>query len=499
MSFGVDVSNAVLGRTQPRLWTPPLVELTPDTSYGYDVCDFADTVLGTPLDPWEQWVVIHLGELLPDGRPRFRVVLILVARQNGKTLVSKVLIEYWMFVEKVPMVLGTSTNRDYAKRIWKELCDEAQTNPLLSAELGPDPIRRAIGEEHLTNHHGSTYKFAANNRRAGRSLTVHRLVLDELREHHTWDAWSAATNAGNAVPQFQCIAISNQGDDKSIVLDALRGPAIQYIETGVGDPRLGLFEYSSPPGSDPTDLEALAYANPNLGRRIDPDALRGAALRAKAAGGEELAAFKTEAMCLRTPLLNPAIDPDGWRVCGTDTPVDLAQHRRQVVLCIDLALDGSHATLVAAAAIDGKVHTEVVEQWDGHGCAKQLRIELPKLVAKIRPRAVGWFPSGPAASIAADLTKRPGWPPRRVELVEIHAELAAVCMGLSEQVAAGEVAHPKDDMQTQHIGSAQKLWRGDRWVFVRRGASPIDGAYATAGAVHLARTLPPALPPLEVV
>jgi hypothetical protein len=53
-------------------------------------------------------------------------------------------------------------------------------------------------------------------------------------------------------------------------------------------------------------------------------------------------------------------------------------------------------------------------------------------------------------------------------------------------------------MITAHIHGTQRLWRGDAWVFVRRGAGHIDGSYATAGAVHLARTLPPAPPPLAV-
>jgi hypothetical protein len=70
---------------------------------------------------------------------------------------------------------------------------------------------------------------------------------------------------------------------------------------------------------------------------------------------------------------------------------------------------------------------------------------------------------------------------------------------LAEQVQGGEIVHPNDPMLTLHVESAQKLRRGDAWVFTRRGTGPIDGAYALAGAVHLARTLPPPPPPLVVV
>lgn len=492
----------MLGSTTPRLWTPPLRELTPETSWGFDFNDFCADVLGQPNDEWQTWLSIHAGELLEDGRPRFRTVLILVARQQGKTEWARKLVLFWLFIIQVGMVLGTSTDRQYAKASWQAVCEMAEANAWLAEEMPADPVRKTIGEEMLRTIHGSKYKFAASNKRAGRSLTIDRLLLDELREHNSFDTWNAAVNAMNAVYDAQTVAISNQGDASAVVLDSLRLPAITYIETGMGDPRLGLFEWSAPQGSNPTDLHALAMACPDLGRRTDPDVILAAARKAVAAGGEELTGFKTEVMCMRVALLDPAIEPDAWEAAGTDEPVKLSDHRDRVALCFDVSLDGSHATLMAAAVLDGKVHVEVVEQWDGHGCTQQVRRELPALVRKVKPRCVGWFPQGPAASIAADLaTKRGGgewWPPPRVKLEELTAETPDICMGMADLVKVGEVVHPKDALLDQHVGSAQKLARGDRWCFTRKGTGPIDGAYAVAGAVHLARLLPPPLSPVTV-
>lgn len=483
----------VAGSVTPRLWTPPLRDLTPATSFGYDLIDFARDVLGIDLDPWECWVAIHLGELLPDGRPRFRTVLILVARQNGKTLLAKVLILFWLFVEQVPLVLATGTDRSYAKKTWCEVDEMVKANEYLAAERRP--TRLVIGEEAIRTAHGGEYSFAANNGRAGRSRTVHRALVDEVREHHDLDAWGSITGAMNAVPYGQVVAISNQGDDTAVLLDTLRDPAVAYIETGQGDSRLGLFEWSAPPGADPTDLQALGQANPNLGHRVDVDALLGAAGRAVAAGGEELASFRTEIMCQRVALLDPAVDPDLWAAAGTSTPVDLADHRQRVALCLDVSLDGRHATLAAAATLDGVTHVDVVAAWDGLDDARR---QLPAVVARVRPRALGWFPNGPAAALAADLAERKttGWPPRRVALTPITTETAAVCMALPELVRAGEVRHGRDPMLDAHVERAQRLRRGDTWVFGRRGSGPVDAAYAMAGAVHLARTLPPPRPAL---
>jgi hypothetical protein len=509
-------SSAILGRTEPRLWTPPLRELTPDTSYGFELITFARDVLDTPFDPWQEWLSIHAGELLPDGRPRFRTVLVLVSRQNGKSIWGWSLIKYWLFVDRAKLVLGTSTDRSYAKKAWSKICEEVKANPYLQRRLGPDAQRLTIGEEALTTLDKAEYYFAANNGRAARSTTLHRWLCDELREHRTRDAWNSASNAMAAVPDAQIVCISNQGDATSVLIDSLRDPAMAYIETGEGDSRIGLFEWSSPPGSEPTDVGALAMANPNFGRRLDRDALIAAGQRAAEAGGEELTGYQTEAMCMRVAALNPAINPVRWDALAVpdDEAVDLAQHRNRLTLCLDVSLDGTHATLVGAALLpdlddDGevtgaRVHLEVIESWSGAGCLKALRADLPTIVRRVKPRVLGWFPAGPAAGVAAALAARKGpqaerWPPRGVVLEPLTAETTAVCMGLAEQVNAGEIVHPEDELLQAHLKSAQKLKRGDAWVFGRQGAGPIDASYAAAGAVHLARTLPPPKSPLTAV
>lgn len=495
----------MFGSVRPRLETPPLRELTRETSYGYDVIDFAADVLGQPLDLWQQHAAIHLGELLPDGRPRFRTVLIVVARQNGKTELAVTLVLYWLFVERQRLTLSTSTNLTYAKESWNKAIDLAMGVPELADEIPSTGVRRAAGEEALSTVDGCRYKIAASNRRGGRSLTINRLVLDELREHDDWSAWGAAVPAMNAVPDAQVVAITNQGDDTAVVLESLRKAALEFIATGEGDARLGLLEWSAPDGSVPTSPAALAQANPNLGYRMDPEALLGDARRAVAAGGEQLATFKTEVLCMRVNQADPAIDPDGWAACAD--PGDLADVRRNVALCVDVSMDMQHATLVAAAVLpDGRARVETVAAWSGPSCTSDLRWELPKHVARVKPKAFGWFPSGPAAAVAADLAdsskrygKRQPWPPRGVAVEEIRADVTAVCMGLAELVRTSGVAHSDDPLLTQHVHAAQKVNQGDGWRFGRRGSSAVDATYAMAGAVHLARTLPPGPPPLAVV
>lgn len=500
----------MFGRVEPRLWTPPLRELTPDTSYGFDVIDFARDELGEPLDPWQEWVVVHAGELLPDGRPRFRIVVVLVSRQNGKTHLCVVLSLFWLFVDRVSMILGTSTKLDYAAESWRKACKLARRVPALRAEIShKGAIRRANGEQVLWRadadefdlDEGSRYKIAASNEEGGRSLTIERLIMDELRQHHDYSAHDAAVPATNAVRDAQVWALSNAGSDRSVVLNDYRDAALSYIATGVGDPRLGLFEYSAPENASPLDLDALAQANPNLGYRIDPEALLGQARTAIAKGGEKLAGFKTENMCIRVRRLDPAIDPDRWAECLEPGTMD--ELRRRLAAVVDVSPDGLHATLVAAALMDdGRVRVETVAAWDGEDATRRLRAELRAELVKIGARKFGWFPSGPAAALAAELAAerddtdpREAWPPPGVEVVELTT-VPAVCMGLAEQIRTESIAHSGDELLDAHLTGAEKLYSGDGWRFTRRGAGHCDAAYATAGAVHLARTMPP--PPKPV-
>ena len=70
------------GFTEPRIWTKPLRELTPETSRGFEAIAFAENILGIKLFPAQRWLLIHLLEIRPDGTLRFRKALVIQARQQ---------------------------------------------------------------------------------------------------------------------------------------------------------------------------------------------------------------------------------------------------------------------------------------------------------------------------------------------------------------------------------------------------------------------------------
>lgn len=491
----LDLAPPMVGKAEPRLWTPPLGPLTRETSYGYAVIDFARDVLQRPLLPWQEFAVIHGGEMLPDGRPRFRIVLLLVSRQNGKTELPVVLSTFWQFRQRVPLILGTSTKLNYAKESWEKSVSLVRRTRALDSEHEPGRkwLRTVNGGVESRSVHDCRYVIAPADAEGGRSLTVDRGIFDELRQHRTYEAWDAAEPACSPM-DAQIWTMSNAGDDRSIVLNDHRKLALDFLETGIGDERLGLLEWSAPDDADPEDIDALLQANPRVGYGLDLEVLLAKAAEAKRIGGPKLAGFKTERMCIRVKLLDPAIDPQAWRACLEVG--NLAGARSRLAVCVDLSPDGLHATLAAAAVLeDGRVRVETVQEWTGPRAAAELERDLPGWVEKLGPKTIGWFPAGPAAAVAAKLADRRkdgvrGWPPRGVTVSEIRGETTAVIMGFGKEVSAGTLVHSGQALLDAQVGAAEKQRRGDGWVFTRRGGGNVDAAYAVAGAAHLARTLP---------
>ena len=194
--------------------------------------------------------------------------------------------------------------------------------------------------------------------------------------------------------------------------------------------------------------------------------------------------------------MNPAIDPGAWLRCLL--PDTLTPARGRLGACLDVAPDGGHVTLAVAGVLkDGTVRGELAGAWDSVAAARR---DLPALIGRVRPQVLGWFPQGPGAALAADLSGRPGWPPPGVKVEAIRGDTSAACMGLEELVRSGQFRHSGDLLLDAHVAEAERLKRGDTWVFVRHGDGHVDAAYAMAGAAHLARIMPqPVGKPRQVV
>lgn len=458
--------SALQGRVEPRLWTPPERELTRETSRGYEVADFADQVLGMPLLPWQRWLFVHALELDRSGGFRYRTVVVLVARQNGKTAAMVVLALWRLFLDGARLVVGTAQDLSIAREAWLEAVAHCRSNAELAEEINKP--RYVNGDEHLPLRNGSRYLIKPTTRDATRGLSVDLLLLDELRKQRTWEAWAAASKTTMARPNGQTWAFSNAGDDESVVLNHLREAALSGR-----DPSIGLFEWSGEDGCELDDREAWQQANPSLGHLLPESSLK------SSLATDPPEVFRTEVLCQKVDVIDSAIDLSSWEACR-DAGGTLEGLRDRVAACVDVAPDGQHVTLAAAAESDvGHVRVEVVEAWES---TEQARQELPGLLEQVDPIEVAWFPAGPAAAIGPEL--------RGMEARELTGgEVKEVCQEFADLVSARRVLHPGDPLLDAHVAGAQKTEQGDGWRFTRRGAGHVDAAYAVAGAAHTARTL----------
>jgi phage terminase large subunit-like protein len=459
------------GCTEARLFTRPLRPLNRNTSRGYDVIEFA-RLIGANLTPWQEWFVIHALELNPDGTYRFRVVLLLVGRQNGKSTIGMLLTLYRMYIEGVRTVLGVAQGLSLAREQWSRALDTIRASPDLNAELAQ--VRNVNGDEWIRLESGSRYLIRASTREAGRGLSIDHLIIDELREWRTWEPWSALYYTTMARPAALILAMSNAGDDQSVVLNRLRESALAEATSDVG-----LFEWSAPQGCELNDRKAWAQSNPGLGHTISEAAIATAMATAKPD------VFRTEVLCMKVDALDSAIDAAAWKDCSDPAGNGLlGQYRDRIAVCVDVSYAAPHHVTVAVAAKipDGRVRIEIAGAWDSTDAA---RPHLAALLDKIKATETGWFPSGPAAAIAPILRARAG--SRELK----GAEVAEACQSFADLVIARQVLHNDDPLLNAHIGAAQQLPSGDGWRFVRRsGTGHVDGAYAAAGVVQVALTMP---------
>lgn len=552
------------GSTTPRLFTPPRwggvpgpcgcgCALRPSTSRGFEVIAFARDVLHVALLPWQRWFLIHALELslsieAVSGRRRlrFRSLLLLVARQQGKSFLLRIIALWALYVRKAAMVLGAAQSLDIARECWLGAVDMARSNPDTAAEIPTTGgVRYTNGEQCLTLADGQRYRITACTRGAGRGLTVHVLLLDELREHRDYLAWAALSKTTLAVPDALLVLVSNAGDDQSVVLNDLRVRALEGIaacaresdiellglaygaehtdvEQLAPDPAGGLFlaEWSAPDGCPLDDPAGWCQAMPGLNiDMMGPGGWQPAPITTDAVLGflatDPPQVFRTELLCQRVGTLDLAFDPTEWAACGD--PMLTLRGAGDVAVCVDVALDGEHVTACAAAQLPGnRAAVSVIGAWSGRAAVAAAERALPGILRKIRPIEIGWFPTSPVGSLGPILrglrrtTRKiaPVIKDGRVVLDDEHqaARLSAVmereaAQGLAELIRSRRLSHPSDPLLDTQAVAAQRVDppAGESgWRLTRRGGGHCDAVYAAAGAVHLVRSaVEPIRPPMR--
>lgn len=367
----------LVGHEEPRVFTPPLRELTEGTSLGFDVIRFADGVLRVDLLPWERWLLVHalevVGDLDGEWSPRFRTVVVLVSRQNGKTLVSTVLTLYFLYMLMVPLVIGVAQELDQAEEAWQAAVDAIGARPDLSREVAG--VKYGNSGKRLLLTRGRRYITKAATRKAGRGKRAQLVIIDELREQTTWDAWDAISDTTLAQGIGLLWCTSNAGDPLSVVLRRLRyrahlaigdpdgwcgrvGDSMELAPPGAdlpGDDTLGLFEWSARPDRELWDAEGMCEANPSLGHGFLTERALASSMRGKTERGA-----RTENLCQFVEAVRQPPFPTGAWEAGTDPESRIAPDS-PLWFAVDVSADRARSSIaVCGLRADRDWHVELV-------------------------------------------------------------------------------------------------------------------------------------------
>lgn len=319
---------------------------------------------------WQRWLLIHALELLdrPGGVFRFRTVLLLVARQNGKSVLLTLLILWRMFQDGARMTIETHASLDHAIAAWEDAVVVAEAIPELADEIAKKHVGKSSVLLELDGR--EKFKIASANRRGGRGFRGDLIIFDELREHQSWASWSATSKTTMARRRAQVWGVSNAGDSASVVLRHLRAVAVAAIEgtTPEGVPEelageldsIGLFEWSAAPERGIWDRDGWAEANPSMGyTELDERAI------AHAANEDPEWEFRTEVLCQFVNMMGVGPFPNGaWQA----TSVEKVTRDRSRPACYGVAMSHDRTWVhVALAFWDtlGRVRVEIVASRPG--------------------------------------------------------------------------------------------------------------------------------------
>lgn len=405
-------------------------------------------------------MLIHIFELRPNGRLRFKTVIIEVARQNGKSLLAQVICLYRLFVDDTRLVLGTAQNLDVAREVWMDAVQLVEASEVLADSV--KKVQTANGKEQLllNLYRGPDmprqirrWKVAAANRKGGRGMSVDTVLMDELREQQTWEAWSAIKNTTMARKNSLVIGISNAGDATSVVLKDRRDIGIKEMNKGTSN---GIFSWSAPEDADLDDVYAWAQANPGLGATVDLENLI-------SARSDPETSFRTENLCQWvTALVESHYDPDLWRAL-----VDVASQvspTSEISVAVDVSADRSRSYVaIAGWRDDGIMHVETIATREGMfwvvPYVKQVLEALGMNEVVVQARGC------PASELILEFQR---------EKVDVRAlpgsEIGFATGQFKDRIRDGLLRHLDQPAVNMAIGSAVARLLANSWVLDRVGS-----------------------------
>ena len=323
---------------------------TPDrASLGADIAAVA-ALLGQPFLPWQRMVADVAGELLPDGRPAYRTVVVVVPRQAGKTTLTNAVMTHRALRWATPQnIVYTAQDGTRARMKWKEDLVPALQNSRVRSAVGR--VYDSNGLERMIFKNGSRISPQGSTESALHGKTIDLAILDEARFDKDNAREAGALPAMATRPDGQIWIVSAAGNVESVFL---RDKVEKGRAATEDDVREGLcyFEWSAPEDAD-IDDPATWQHHPGLGHLITEATIAHARQTTKSVDD-----FAQEWLGIWSKAVETVIPPATWqKVQDRKTAPD-----GPLCFSVDVALDRSRATI---AVSDRASRVEIVETRDG--------------------------------------------------------------------------------------------------------------------------------------
>ena len=417
--------------------------------------------LGKPLAAWQRLVADVAGELDEHGRPWYRIIVVTIMRQHGKTTLILPWQVHRCFAWATPQrVVYTAQNRGSAR-------DKLLTDQVPMLEASPfgamGRVVKSNGHEAWEWHNGSRIGLLSNTKRAGHGFTNGLVTVDEAFAQTDWRVEQSLAPTQITLPDAQWLTVSTAGDETSVyLLDQVRRGR-HVVESG-RDEHVCYVEFSIPMDADIDDPAVWHQFMPMLGVTITEEALR--TERTRMADFEFRRAFGnqwTEGLHSADAVVAPA----DWEAMARPTGRRDPDGRGR--LAIDVAPDQSSASIgISVEMPDGTRHIEALETRPGMSWAPARAAEILSKPGRDQ------FENTVALSLATSGAIVPALEQLGLNVSPVAAQdWNAACASFLDGTREKTYVHINDPVLNEAVASAAQSFAGDAWHWKRRGEAPI--------------------------
>jgi phage terminase large subunit-like protein len=218
-----------------------------------------------------------------DGTRKYREVLLVVARKNGKSTVASGIGLYLQIADGEPgaEVYAVATKKDQAKLVWLEAKRMVKKSPALAKRI------KALVSEMVSEWNDSSFKPLGSDSETQDGLNVHGALLDEIHAWKDKNLYDVIVDGTSSREQPLIFMITTAGTIREAVYDMKYEEAELLLnglddEDGYKDDRFLPIIYELDKRDEWMEPDCWQKANPGLGTIKKTDQLQTKVNKAKA-------------------------------------------------------------------------------------------------------------------------------------------------------------------------------------------------------------------------